>query len=68
MRPYNKLVQPLPQKEREKGSGDQPIPEWYHSPGILGNGTLSVLSVVCLHPVLSKPSWLSVSSPQLRLV
>ena len=27
---------PLTQKAREKGSGDRPIPEWYHSPGILG--------------------------------
>ena len=31
---------PLTQKVREKGSGDQPIPEWYHSPG---NSILSVL-------------------------
>ena len=38
--------------------GNQPIPEWYHSPGILGNSTLSVLlmecGLFCLHPVLSK--------------
>ena len=36
---------------REKGSGDQPIPEWYN-----------LWSVVGLQPVLSKlplPSWLS---------
>ena len=38
---------PLTQKAREKGSGNQPIPEWYHSPGILGNSTLSVLLMEC---------------------
>ena len=38
---------PLTQKAQEKGSGNQPIPEWYHSPGILGNSTLSVLLMEC---------------------
>ena len=34
-------------KSWEKGSGDQPIPEWCHSPGILGKSTLSVLLMEC---------------------